>query len=128
MANHLFSSGICTTKRYGRLYARRTPSFAELMFLIDLARILNGWRLMRFLNPYIYQNPTFTDIVKVSTCASARGRRRKFLRCVCERARCAVQGTNSISRGGGPLPYGYNCVDKMLAVLDLRLSVMPNNL
>ena len=60
-----------------------TPMFAGLVSLINEARIAKGGKPMGFLNPFIYQNAdAFTDIVK---------------------------GTNAISRGGGPVPYGYNC-------------------
>ena len=44
---------------------RSTPSFAELTFLIDLARISKAGRLIGFLNPCIYRN-----IVKETTCAA----------------------------------------------------------
>ena len=60
-----------------------TPMFAGLISLLNEARIAKGGKPMGFLNPFIYQNvDAFTDIVK---------------------------GTNAISRGGGPVPYGYNC-------------------
>jgi tripeptidyl-peptidase-1 len=57
--------------------------FAGLVSLINEKRIAKGGKPMGFLNPFIYQNAdAFTDIVK---------------------------GTNAISRGGAPVPYGYNC-------------------
>lgn len=60
-----------------------SPAFAGLISLINEARMKAGKPTMGFLNPFLYKNEdAFFDV---------------------------VLGSDKISRGGGPMPYGYNC-------------------
>ena len=60
-----------------------TPAFAGMVALLNEARIQKGMSPLGFLNPFLYQNAdAFTDV---------------------------TIGTNAISRGGAPVPNGFNC-------------------
>ena len=59
------------------------PAFAGMVALLNEARIQKGMPALGFLNPFLYQNAdAFTDV---------------------------TIGTNAISRGGAPVPSGFNC-------------------
>jgi len=60
-----------------------SPAFAGLVSLLNEARLTAGKPALGFLNPFLYKNEdAFTDV---------------------------TLGSNKVSRGGSPLPYGFNC-------------------
>jgi hypothetical protein len=60
-----------------------SPTFAGLVSLLNEARLDAGKPAMGFLNPFLYKNEAaFFDV---------------------------TVGSNKVSRGGGAMPYGFNC-------------------